>query len=290
MPAISTALMAAVAIAAFISMARLPSARATAAIIDRNLELHDCVVTAVQCAASEDAFSQLVLRDAVMRLARVRRSEAFPLEVPRAAVLTPLVACLVIGAAARLPTLSEFGFARRGPESSTSSAKAVANQGRAAVAANPAGTAPTAPSTNSAPPGASVTPAPQPEGSGEPRESVREESPGSSTGSVGSQKAPDTLAATATGLEPRSSDRGAGGRGSAASRDASRAGGVSGSDAASPREASIPNAPPAGASYAGAYRSGRAAAETAIAQDRIPRERRAYVRDYFNAIRPRDQQ
>jgi hypothetical protein len=45
---------------------------------------------------------------------------------------------------------------------------------------------------------------------------------------------------------------------------------------------------PAAPAYRDAYRSARARMDTAVARDEVPRARRAYVRDYFLAIAPRD--
>jgi hypothetical protein len=276
-----------VVVAALVTAARTPSQRATAAEIDRQLHLHDRVVTAVQCAASDDAFSQLVVRDAVRRMAPVKTSEAFPLRVPRAAAAAPLAIVLLILALAALPT--PRGFASGGGRFTTRSA------GTASTAAAGARQPGSVVTQVSVPADASQSsagrPAPRPaasarnEASAEAQPRDEAHAPGASAGTPGiTQVTGAASAAAATSPGTRADGRGAAGPGPTSS-ESLRAGGVSGGERA--RDASAPVQQ--GRPYAAAYRAGLADAETAIVQERIPAERRAYVREYFRAIKPQGQ-
>jgi hypothetical protein len=81
-----------------------------------------------------------------------------------------------------------------------------------------------------------------------------------------------------------SDSRGAAAPDGSPSGESGLAGGVT--SASERREAKRDTAPRDSGAYGAAYRAGVAAAETAIVQDRVPAERRAYVRAYFDAIRP----
>jgi hypothetical protein len=290
MAAVSTASGAAVVIAALIAAARTPSARATAAAVDRNLPLHDRGVTAVQCAAADDPFSQLVVRDAVARLAAVNSAEVFPLQLPRVAIVVSLAACAVIVAAAGLPDLPGFGVTRTRFTPAGAATTPVATPRQAGLAADqqPATTA-TAPTAVTSAAMGTAAPAQRTGASGEPPGRERGESTAAAASdSEKSKEAPTASPAVAAAMGAGLSDRGAAAPGSAALRESERAGGVSGGDATPRRGASSRPPHPEVQTYAAAYRTGRTDAETAIVQDRIPPERRAHVRRYFESIRPQD--
>ena len=251
-----------------ITVARVPSARHTAATLDRVLRLQDRVITAVQCATLDDPFSRLVVRDAVGRLAPVASSTAYPLRIDRAALIAPIVAGLV-AAAAGLP---QAGWIRTRTSAFTAIAGAPnrsrmqpATQVAEASRTNAPGTVPIREAGN--------------------RDSRRTgESPRADA--LKSEGATASASTTPAG-GAQSAEVGGAGATSVTPSEARRAGGVAGGRATA-RDAST-LAPASGVTYTAAYRAARADAEAAIVRDRIPPERRLYVRQYFEAIKPLDQ-
>lgn len=253
------------AVTTAITAARVPSRRATAVALDRVLHLQDHAITAVHCAPAGDAFSQLVVRDAIRRLAPVGVATAFPWRIDRAALIAPILAGLVAAAAGMpqgswLKTRTAPVTAIAGaPNRSPATTRAVADSRADATAAD----------------------------------AIRERAARDTTRNVdstatnGTKPSEPRPSASITSIAGTPSAGAAGlGRGASTAQPSTVAGGVAGGTEA--RDAPAVTAP-ADATYPAAYRAARIDAEAAIVRDRIPPERRTYVRQYFHAIRPQDQ-
>jgi hypothetical protein len=282
-PACWWAAAATMAAAVVMTIAQLPSRRATAVMVDRRLHLHDRTVTALQCAGSPDAFSQLVVRDATSRLASADPSEAFPMRLPRMAAAGPLATGLALLMVAALPSMRGFSFGGRTLASVTGgTVRPSPARGEASRRAGTEAAARSASSTRDA----RTTAAPNPQTS---RATESPAAPfatgvGAQGARGGNQSANDGPSLTTATAETRADSRGASAPDASPSGQSRLAGGVTG--ASRRRDVTRETAPRDTREYATAYRAGHAAAERAIAQDRVPAERRAYVRAYFQAIRP----
>jgi hypothetical protein len=297
-PSIVVAIAAALVTAAAATAALRPSNRATAAVIDRRLHLQDRIVTAVQCQSGGDAFSRLVVQDAVERLSAISPSEAFPFQMPlarRGAVLTSAALTVsVVIVATMAPgwrgakTNPGTPMSGDGPASPARSAKSAVAPGSTSVAEAPTASPRTrvGPSSEAVLPPRSISP---PAGAEQrPLGGDAATQPGTGTGDHASAAFanPGTRNGVARIAESNNGTAVQGAATSAAAGPSTHVGGVNGSPAMTDRVARAAPPPVADAAYVAAYRAGRASAEAAIAQERIPVDRRAYVRQYFVAIRP----
>jgi len=282
------AAMAAAGAAGIVAVTGVASPRTIASTVDRRLQLGDLMVTAYQCAEADDAFSQLVVREAAARLERVNASDAFPLEVPRFALAMPLVFGVVMLASLGLPSFRGIGSARsigapaaagapsRTPAQRNSQQRNEAQASRTFAIGSPR-VGLRSPAPANAEPSDQTPPSPATAAS---RAQGAVGAPGQSAGAV------EAATRDARG-DTTFTTRGAVSRDVVSGGDPRLAGGVSGTGS-SPADGARSASVPGDRAYAAAYRAGRAAAETAIVQDRIPTDRREYVRAYFQAIRPQD--
>lgn len=315
-------LAAAVAGAVVMSVLRAPTLRATAVALDERLRLEDRAVTALQVLAEPDPVARLVVRDAAAHITRLAPASVFPLRAPvgarwmaGGAALIPALVLLNIwaGTPVTLGRVDEGMASGTSSVAQSASARRGGSANRSADATSGAGPVP-APAERASRQAEDVS-ARRPD-SGAPGGSSQDGLPGPSasryaaTARLGeSSPAPRDARAdqadTAGGSRGDGSGaggpagrgeagagglRGGGGRGigSAVPGMAGGAGGVTGG-----RLTDLPRvvAPPLAANdrvYAGQYNSAWALAQAAIAQERVPAALRAYVRNYFIAIRPRD--
>jgi hypothetical protein len=304
-----------------------PNVREIAATVDRRLRLADATVTAAALHGSGDPMARLVVRNTIAHLVDQRMASAFPLELGRAtksAVGAALV-CIVVAAGITRWQVSGFS-ARGGMRIGSGESQTSANQRSPQTGNGPADRS--APSTMSArstpasPQAETRAAGPADDSARSIAESQSERSTGATAASddarapvssgnrqSASQASSDSSRLPASGPGPgtavsgaqstasrsRAEQTGAAPRGQAARPG--RAGG-SGSDEAAEgaggiqhgglrAEAARPTVP-AAASYRQSYRAARARVDSAIARDEVPLSRRAYVRDYFLAIAPRD--
>jgi hypothetical protein len=296
------------AIACFVA-ARVvrPSIRRTARLVDARAALDDRLVTALQFMPPEDAAAALILRHASASAASIDPAALFRFERPRGLrawlLAAPLVPLMLVwsgsadlskrassvpaghstagGASpdARVKTGTTPGTARRedagaaaGPEqnAATAAMKSAASRG-----SNPANTDEAAGIASAASMAA---------GSGRTQAAAKPESRSDSASASSSGRAVaagrGSFGAGTRG--PTGSRGGAGGSDRSLTRGAGGiAGGTTEFTALDPGRGS-----PGNASYAARYRAAARAAETAIARERIPADRRAHVKNYFVAIRP----
>lgn len=286
--AATAALLAAVAA----TMVLRPRLSDIAALIDARLHLQDRVVTALQFNTAIDPFSKLVVRDAHARVAAVRASDAVPFTVPRrirAAVgAAAVVSAVMIVATTEAPRWSRTGWTGFGGAGVAPNSSGVAAPASIATARQQNAVAGSAIATDNQTERSSARQQPDANQTGATEPSVqssssREASPSSDgTGRLerGSTSRGDTTS-TSTGANTPGD---AGVAGGAASTSYEQRGGGVANGARSAR--ATDTATPGDSTYRAAYRSGRAAAESAVAQDRVPADLRSYVRDYFVAIRP----
>lgn len=272
-------LAAAIVVAAATAFARTPGLRDIAKALDVRLRLQDRLVTAVQFQHDTDAFSNLVVGDALARLDVVGPESAFPFRVSKpgwiagaAAVAAPIVFVLATTGVPRIREMMRGGRAAGAgtltmPSQDTSS-RAASSDGRtrapgaATASERRSGTdidAATTPPANALARAAQQTPgaAPHAAASGT-RESI-------------GNRAAGAAAQPAVGGTLSESDAG-GVKNGIAARIGTAEQGVARTAAADRSTA--------------AYRAAWSNAERAIAQEKVPSDLRAYVRQYFVAIRP----
>jgi hypothetical protein len=276
------------------TIALRPGLRDIAATVDARLDLQDRLVTALQFNTSADPFSQLVVRDAYSRVTAVRAADAVPFALPRgirfAAASAATVLAVMILATTEVPRWSLAGWTGIGGLGLTTDAADAAARATSAAKQQ----------VNSA--AASSIAA---DHHATDRSSARQQTAAAETGATtqsAQARSQRELASVSSDriqrLERGSTTRGgstntntagntpndAGIAGGAASTSYEQRGGGVANGVRSAR--STDTAPPADSTYRAAYRNGRAAAESAVAQDRVPADLRSYVRDYFIAIRP----
>jgi hypothetical protein len=322
------ALLAVAVVVAVTTMAvATPSLQQTATLIDRRLALQDRAVTALRLLEMSDPIAHLVVKDASRRLAEINPASVFPFErrslqlmliPPAAAAFFVLLAfAWSIGPILRGDTpvtaKSEEGTASGagGPTSATpvdgpatADESQVAGAGDvAAQAGEPSGLTGRGQPIDNPPTGA--RPSEQRGEAVDAAQTPDDIAPGSrppgTTTTSSEQQTGLSGGDSFDGLPGTSGvGRGAGGgaAGPAATRDA-RSGGLSpgageGSGGVGGNQplasSSVPQRvqPPEELPYAARYRDAWVKAQTSLAQSRVPRRLRQYVRDYFVAIRPGD--
>jgi len=291
--AVVVAATAALLTAAAATIVLRPSLRDIAASIDARLHLQDRLVTALQFNAAVDPFSQLVVRDAHSRVAAVRASDAVPFALPLSiravSAAAAIVSAVMIVATAEVPPWSRAGWTSlggpdvpanaavgAGPASSAAkqqlnqaeSSSASANRTERSSARQQSGsdrTEATTPSVQARDLSEMVSPSSGGTGRLERGATARGDTTGTDTGTNTPDDAGVASGGASTSYEPRG-------------------GGVAnGTRSALSTDTTAPFDDPA---YRAAYLRGRVAAESAVAQDRVPTDLRSYVRDYFVAIRP----
>jgi hypothetical protein len=306
----------ALALAGWLAAWRTRSLPGTAATLDRLFHLDDALLTAVAFADHPDPVSNLVVADAVGRLNALAPRD-LPLEPPpglrwmAALGAIALVVGLMLGRQALLRESSGGapGQSAREAEGTSVPSRAPATAA-AVVGATPrerqdhagavqhdpaAGTRPDAlprdvrdrperqPSEERSNPadGRSGNGAKAGAGADARHADSRTDAPPASRSRGGAGDAQRSAASAAH------NDRG-GGRGSGiATRAGTGAGGANGAlRAPAPADSNTMHIPVDDARYAARFRAAWSRAEAPLAQERLPAERRAYVRDYFLAIRP----
>lgn len=269
-----------------------PGLRDIAASIDARLDLQDRLVTALQFKAAVDPFSQLVVRDAHSRVASIRASDAVPFALPRsiraASAAAAIVSAVMIVATTEIPRWSPAGSTGVGNPGVTANA---------AGAAGPAGDAARQQPNPAA--GASIV-----ADNGTERSAARQQTAAdhseSTTRSPQARSLSEIASPSSGGTEQIERGSTASGDTSSTNTNSSGDTGVAGGAASTsrePRGGGVANgarnarptgtaAPPDDSTYRVAYQTGRAAAESAVEQNRVPADLRSYVRDYFVAIRP----
>jgi len=268
-------LAAALATAAIRAVLRRPTVRQTASIVDRRLGLADRLVTAVQFPGQEDPYAQLVERDAAARLAGFNAAAALPIETPRiapAAVLLaiaiPIVFVLTAAWQRRDWTLGISALASRaGLDIAVPSTAGGSITRTAAAPSSSTGVSAARPVPRSG-----VELSPRPAGTTDARESGR----------------PNTLSMVS---QDRNRDGGSGAGPAAASdqhktsNPSARGGGVA-AGALATQLVGQSRANGGGIENTPAYRAAWSRAQSAVAPDRVPADRRVLVKHYFAAIRP----
>jgi hypothetical protein len=281
--------------AAAATIALRPGLRDIAASIDARLDLQDRLVTALQFNTAADPFSQLVVRDACSRVTAFRASDAVPFALPRGVRPTAAAAAAVLAvmilATTEVPRWSPAGWTGiGGPGITTDAAGAAA---RATGAAKPqvnsaAGSSIAADNAIDRSSARQQTAADQTVATPQPAQarSLREVASPSSGGAERLERGSTARAGSTNTHTLANAPNDAGVAGGAASTSYEQRGGGVVNGARSPRSTGTTAPPSDDSRYRAAYRSGRAAAESAVAQDRVPADLRSYVRDYFIAIRP----
>lgn len=273
-----------------------PDLHRIAASVDARLHLQDRLVTALEFNAAVDPFSQLVAMDAHSRITAVRPSEAVPFALPLgirvvsvAAAVVSAVMVVAITGAPRWSPAGWTGFGGPGVTTNTVGAPAPVNSAQASQQGNPQAGASNATDARSEPSAAR-------------QQQAASDQTGAATASARAR--PVSEVAAPSNSDTEQVEREATTRGDTASTNTStktptdsgvagnavttsdeqRGGGVA-NGALAARSAGM-TARPDDPAYRAAYRSGRAAAESAVAHDRVPADLRSYVRDYFVAIRP----
>jgi hypothetical protein len=312
------AFVAGIAVSASVAAWYAPTPRAVAAALDRELRLEDRVVTALQFLSNGDPISDLIVRDAVDRLAGIVPSQVFSLDlhVGRRAALVPIAAAALAAAIAVIPEARRDAFTARfggeplgagatrpiragadvkpgnepTPEASVPASERV--EAVNSVAARPEGTGSTrsaSPDVESARAANRVVRAS--------REDAADKAPsgrtpagvaaaGENTAGAGAGRADDERgislqSAQASGAAARSS-------GAAAEADMPTHGGGGvrgGSSARSLADASRSEAT-SEPSYPPRYGSAWARVQGSLGRNEVPASFRTYLRDYFVAIRP----
>lgn len=253
-----------------------PTLNEVASTIDRRLGLGERLTTAAQVLGQDDGFAQLVERDAAARLTRFRPARALPFETPRAALAMTLVAVAVPALFLAGAWIYE-GDWNRGlstlssrigleiPSPATDDAAAVTS------AATPQAGSRPAQSEEARRSGVELQPrAPESGGASAPRQ-TQTSSPSQSTPESGAR---DSAGASTVGRQSPGATADAGGV---------AAGSLASSAAATPAKAERDEAAPT-------YRSAWSRAQSAVAVDRVPADRRLLVKRYFSAIRPSESQ
>ncbi len=292
--AVAMAATAALLTAATATILLRPGLREIAASIDARLDLQDRLVTALQFNAAVDPFSQLVVRDAHSRVASIRPSDAVPFALPRiiraTSAAAAIVSAVMIVATAEFPRWSPAGSTGFGSPGVTANAASAAGPAGNAARQQPNPAAGASIAADSGTEGSS----PRQQPAADQREATTRSTPARSLNEIaspssggterierGSTSSGDT---TSTNTDTNTSDD-TGAAGGAASTSYEQRGGGVANGARSARSTGTA-APPDDSTYRAAYQNGRAAAESAVGQDRVPADLRSYVRDYFVAIRP----
>jgi hypothetical protein len=255
------------------AIVRRPSLRETVLAVDRRLGLQDRLVASAQFLGGDDAFAQLIERDAARRLADRDPASVLPVEMLSASIVAMLVALaipagLLLASAIRQSSwsLAVGALASRAGLEIAAEAPAVgrvvrATEARSPDRATPVAAAPPPGVELSRPPGAAPRAADPPHRDTLPSRTESERNDGAGSGA---------------GRETARRDGGA---------SQGRAGGVAAgalasgaADTASGRESRIEST--------AAYRAAWSRAQSAVAPDRIPADERALVARYFAAIRP----
>ena len=293
------AIVAAGASAVAVAWLRTPGVGEIAVLVDRRLQLADAVVMAAALRGSHDPIARLIVRDTLARMTDERIAGVFPFELRRPATFTvgAAVICLAVMSAVgrRVPSLvagsSHSGAALGGGQSassrgpSTTTGDAVVQRGPSELPADHVVPA-AAPSATDTTPQEGDTARrriddPRPERPGDQATRADANRPGTSRDDRAARDG------TQTGASPRAQTARAGGPATSASQDdeTNGSGGIQRGD----RRVAAPIArAPSAPDYRATYRTARTRADTAVARDDVPRLRRAYVRDYFLAIAPRD--
>jgi len=307
----AAALVGAIAAAALIAIIRCPSPGATAALVDARFALLDRMVTALQFAEDEDPVAEHVVGDAAWHLGRLEpamldgRGPMRPVWALAAAVAA------VVGVVIAMPAWIGSPWP---PSDGAAAASAAATGSPLSDAARGRARSPRTPAAASGSPAPNSQPeAPQTERAhsalmAEPTRSDSRPEAGRGESTARTADANQTVAtasannglpaAASRGETPASGGTGAnaraaasagsrsgrgGGATAAAATAVHRAGGVADGAVTA---ASDPSPSPVPAIDATRYRLAAARAEAAIAQHRVPASLRAYVRDYFLALRP----
>jgi hypothetical protein len=128
----------AVIVAAVAARILAPSLAQTATLVDRRLGSNDCLVTAVECLGASDPVADLVVREAVRRLARVTPATLLPFELPRrfapaaATVGAIAIAAVLVPNRSQEPATSAASAGRATPSAERSTASARGQRGRTA--------------------------------------------------------------------------------------------------------------------------------------------------------------
>lgn len=284
-------MLAALAIAGALAVARAPSLRNVAARADEAFALEDRLVTALQHVKDDDILSRLVVRDAETRLASVSPDRVYPIQAPSrmgaaiaASATVSLLGLLVVSSArpARVVELQRndtvtaddlapaAATSAAGPSASTRARTAVASAAPASIRTSPA-----------ARPGSNAQAAPAPAGI----EPLRpDETPAGAMGQAGRRS---VLAGTpGNDTARRTADEAGSGAGLGTNSVSARAGGQGNTLSTEPGR-------PSAAFFARTardrrqYEAARGDAEAAMAREHVPPGLRDYVKAYFNAIRPR---
>jgi uncharacterized membrane protein YgcG len=281
--------------AAVHTFARRPGVRQIAAALDSRLRLQDRLVTAVQFEKHADVFSRLVVRDALGSLAQAHSAALFPFEIPRlawwlalAAAAVPIMTAIatVVGPRVQQPaTGASTRFISRGAAVTGASSGRPAEHRQVGDAPNDATSVRATPDQDRRP-----DPAAQSGHNSKPasttsaafanrplEDPLREVQP--SGGSQSRQRSPDSGPAQAGG---HASAGGGGGSPTASGQ----AGGVNGGSLLAGASTVPERSTFAATARTAAYRIAWLKTQSAISQDRVPADRRAYVKRYFTAIRP----
>ena len=289
---------------------RTRSRREIARAIDRRLSFDDRAVSALHCLGHDDAFGRLVIDDAVSRLDQARRPGFKQLTLPagllRFAPILPLLPLLFVAGGGKSPggsTSAANKPAVSGPADQQGRASGQRRGGGPESPLDAAQSAGRARSNTGQPPATERAATSdriggQPSGGSEPDEALppgaiaaTREAPrplAQQGGSPVNRTGPSADVATREGgtgsdtARSETSGRGAGATG----RRGAGAGGVQDGVIGGRTSGNAAMLAPRPASYPTEYHAAWARAQAAIAQDRIPPERRVHVRNYFIGIRP----
>jgi hypothetical protein len=311
----------AVFVALVVARARRSSLRRLAHLVDTRLSLDDRVVTALQYQHDADAASQFVVRDAEARLAAAAPADVFPLHLPPrlpvAAIAALAVSTLAVlgmqwtrgrSAAGAEPFALETASSSAGTASaavtdagtpargSAQNAQAPVERGDAAVNRPGSGQADAGGGATASSPDAHGRSTPGSPAQGrrrqpgpvEAREAVEDRSAQAADATTAARNTGSAAADRPGGLRsPEGASSGRSARGvSAPARGGGRSRGSSGAPGTGLRPAAGAR-DPGGATYVHEYGEAVARAEAALAREDVPPGMRAYVRAYFQAIRPR---
>jgi hypothetical protein len=299
------------AVAGIIARARTPSLARAAATLDRRFRLDDRAVTALDFARDSGAVSQLIVTDASAHLA-AHAPQELSLQFPRrfgwlSAGVVAVFLAVVVGRSplspdAHTPGQDPAAKTGKGASGVTRPAPSPAptdSEAKAEGAAASRGSV-NEPSARAGQKESSLTAQtranPTLDRSAAQAKSSQGESPSRAVAAEarGGDRAntPGPSGALTSGSVPRSgtgdarNNRGAGlGGGPVAGADAGT-GGASGAARSTALPPPPTRQPDADSSYAARFRRAWTHEESPAAQERIPAGRRAYVRDYFLAIRP----
>ncbi|OFW31511.1 MAG: hypothetical protein A3H97_03245 [Acidobacteria bacterium RIFCSPLOWO2_02_FULL_65_29] len=309
--------------AALLAWLRCPTVRATGARLDRELRLDDRVAAALEARDGHEPVAPLIVRDALLRLRGIKPAHVFPMKLGRPAALAAasFVCAALLSAIAVPPGPDRASAARGGGVSSATatgarssaagplrgrssdsngergvpgSAQVAAPSAAAGQQAAPAGGQPgtTATRAPGAQRGSTADSSQSPGGttaggasSGDGRRSTNSQSTADASGAGAAARGTASGATRATGAA-----RGAAGRsGETVGGTAVGAGGVQGEALRSNAEVARTRAGGGRSSVTARADAAWTGAAAAVSSDDVPPRRRAYVRDYFIAIRRPEQ-